>query len=349
MAKRKFMEYGEKPGTNLTLQEQRQLDKEIYGTTGKVVVSMLTIRQAHVKYMKRCRALRFVPETLKSYEDLMHMIDLYRPGARCSDVDLEFWNDFIIWLEEERKVKPATVNSYCKNLKAMFNWMIGECYIEPFEMKIRVFEKPLKEMYTDSELRLLLKKPDLNKATFAEYRCWVMINYFFSTGHREKTVLNLRIEDLDLENQIVALKQVKNKEAVLMPLSPMLCEILADWLKVRGDSDPKAFLFCKYNGMQMTKRGIEEAVRVYNRNRGVDKGGIHRFRHTFAYKYLKAKGDVFHLQRLMQHKSIETTKGYLNLVLDDLQCDYQDLNPLDNFIRNNDMVRPKFNVKKARK
>lgn len=40
-------------------------------------------------------------------------------------------------------------------------------------------------------------------------------------------------------------------------------------------------------------------------------------------------GDVFRLQKLMCHKEIETTKGYLNLTTDDLGQDYDALNPLD--------------------
>ena len=50
--------------------------------------------------------------------------------------------------------------------------------------------------YTDSELNLLLKKPNLKKCEFCEYRNWVITNYLLGTGNRLNTVINIRIEDV---------------------------------------------------------------------------------------------------------------------------------------------------------
>lgn len=344
MAKRRFMEFGEQPGqAKLTLQEQRALEK----MNSQSVISIYTLRQIHEKYIVKCKALGFADATIKSHYDVLHMLELFAPEARVSDVNKDFWNDFIIWLKEKRGVAPATVNSYCKLIKAFFNWLIEENYITPFKMSVPNYTKQLKETYTDEELMRLLKKPDLKKATFAEYRCWVMINYFLATGQRLRSVINIRNRDLDLNNGLVVLRKTKNNEEVILPLSSSICDILKDWQKVRGGS-PEDYLFCKYDGKQMTKRGVEEAVSLYNRKREVMKTGIHLFRHTFAHRYLMAGGDVFRLQKLLTHKDINITKEYLNLTIEDIKVDFNDLNPLDSFYREMSPVRPKFNVMNAR-
>lgn len=344
MAKRRFMEYGEKPGTMLTLQEQRMFEKE----NSKRVTSIYTLSQVHEKFIKRCKAQRYSEASIKRHLEILHILELFRADARVSDVDIEFWQDFVIWLEEERDIKPATINSYCKLVKAFFNWLIAEGYVAPFKMKVPGYTKPIKEPYSDDELLRLLQKPDLKKVTFAEYRCWVMINYFLSTGQRLRSVVNIKNRDLDLDNGLVHLKETKNKEEVILPLSDSICDILRDWQKVRGD-EPDDYVFCKYDGKQMTKRGVEDAISNYNRKRGVDKTGIHLFRHTYAYRYLMAGGDVFRLQKLLTHKNINITKDYLNLRVDDLKIGYNELNPLDFFYHNVSHVRPKFNMQRTKK
>ncbi len=42
-------------------------------------------------------------------------------------------------------------------------------------------DEAIKEPYTEYEMNLLLKKPDLKKCNFSEYRNWVLVNYFYST------------------------------------------------------------------------------------------------------------------------------------------------------------------------
>ena len=60
--------------------------------------------------------------------------------------------------------------------------------IDFFKIRMPHADKPLKEAYTEEELSKLLKKPNLRKCSFAEYRSWVMVNYFLSTGQRMNSV-----------------------------------------------------------------------------------------------------------------------------------------------------------------
>jgi integrase/recombinase XerD len=39
--------------------------------------------------------------------------------------------------------------------------------------------------------------------------------------------------------------------------------------------------------------------------------GAHVWRHTHAYRYIAAGGDLFRLARLMGHSSVVVTQGYL--------------------------------------
>ena len=72
-----------------------------------------------------------------------------------------------------------------------------EGYLQRFKIKLPKADKRIKETYTDTELKKLLKKPNVKTCEFNEYKTWVFSNYLLATGNRISTVLSLQIKDLD--------------------------------------------------------------------------------------------------------------------------------------------------------
>ncbi len=58
----------------------------------------------------------------------------------------------------------------------------------------------------------------------------------------------------------------------------------------------------------------------------------HRFRHTFARQYLMQGGDIFSLQKILGHSSLEVVKIYVNLVYDDILKQHRKFSPVDNMV-----------------
>ena len=181
-------------------------------------------------------------------------------------------------------------------------------------------------------MKRLLKKPQTNN--WVEYRNWTMINYFYSTGQRLSTVLNIKVSHLDLENRKVKLVWNKDKRQKYMPLSTALIKVLREYILLSG-LEENDYLFPEYEGKQLKKRSAEDAIADYNRARGVERTGIHLFRHTFAKNYIVNGGNPIKLQHLLNHKTIEQTMQYVNLYGVDISDDLDVYNPLDNFKRNN--------------
>ena len=89
---------------------------------------------------------------------------------------------------------------------------MNEGYLPHFKMQAIKVDKSHIETYTDEELKLLLKKPNLKKCSFTEYQCWVITNFLFSTGVRQRSLMHIQIKDLDFDNNVVHVNVTKNIE-----------------------------------------------------------------------------------------------------------------------------------------
>ncbi|MFW6015548.1 MAG: tyrosine-type recombinase/integrase [bacterium] len=92
-------------------------------------------------------------------------------------------------------------------------------YLDSFKVDLVKEKKKIKVTYTDAEIRILLKKPNLKKCLFAEYRNWVVINYLLATGNRVGSIVNLKIKDVDFDSGYIHLKFIKNRREQVIPLS----------------------------------------------------------------------------------------------------------------------------------
>lgn len=225
-------------------------------------------------------------------------------------------------------VKDITAQTEMRHLKAFVRFCVKRCYIAPIDITVPRVEETIKEPYSDEDMALLLRRPQ--GKNWVEYRTWVMINYFFSTGQRLSTVINLKVKDINVVNHTIKLTHNKDKIQKYMPLSTALFDVLTEYIHISG-LNPNEWLFPEYEGKQLSVRGAQDAIADYNKSRGVEKTSIHLFRHTFAKNYIMNGGNPAKLQKLLNHKTIDMTMRYVNLYGEDIANDLDLYNPLDRF------------------
>lgn len=141
-----------------------------------------TIDKAFEEFEKSNTIRGLAEDTKTSYRATYRAItEYYNEENLCSNLNVDIIEGFICYLRENREVNNISINSHLTNVRAFVNYCIRLGYVEEFKIQSVKAEKQIKETYTDSELTILLKKPNLKKCSFVEYRNWVFINYLMAT------------------------------------------------------------------------------------------------------------------------------------------------------------------------
>ena len=303
----------------------------------KLVVSA-TIEETFSDFIVSRKTKGLAEKTLQSYQSQFQAVarhmDVKMDIAMLQKADL----DAMIISMRDASLSPNSINSYTRTLKSFFSWC-NEQGITRLNIPLYKAEETVKETYSDAELAALLKKPDIRKATFAEYRDWVIINFLLNCGSRAATVRAIQIRDVDLDGGMVFYRHTKNRKAQVIPLCSAMVAILREYLRHRG-GEAADYLFCTETGSQLTENGLRQSIARYNTRRGVQKTSIHLFRHTFARKYLiDCGGDAFTLQKLLGHSTLAMTKHYCAIFDADLTKNYDNFSPLAQLKSNSTRIK----------
>lgn len=303
---------------------------------GKIKMSVendITFVEGCEEYFLDCKARNLRDGTIKHYVDSTKQIKKYiGEDILIKDIDKDVIDDFIIQLRENPLLNDMSLYTYARDFKTLVYFFMRKEYLPYFKINIPKADKQPIETYTDKELMVLLKKPNLRHCGFTEYKVWVMTNFLLSTGIRQRSLINIKIKDLDFENDVVYVNVTKSRKPLIIPLNIDIKKILQEYLKYRK-GDAEDYLFCNVFGKQLVRSTVYHAFYDYNKSRGIEKTGMHRYRHTFAKKWILMGGNVVTLQKILGHSSLDITQNYLNLLVSDMKKDIEEFNILREFKR----------------
>jgi len=234
--------------------------------------------------------------------------------------------DAMIVSMKEAELAHNSIATYVRLLRTFYKWCnsegISSLNLNPIKEK-----ETVKDVYSDEELELLLKKPTQD-CDFCEYRSWVIINFLLNCGCRAASIRNIQNGDVHLKGKQITLRHNKNGKIQNVPLCSKMVAILYEYMEIRKGEDDD-YLFCNQYGEMLTESALRQSIAKYNRRRGVKKTSLHLFRHTFARKYLvDCNGNAFTLQKLLGHSTLAMTKHYCRIYDRELVANFDSFSPL---------------------
>lgn len=291
----------------------------------------ITFEEGCNLYLQNCKERNLREDTIRHYrQSYLRFYKYFDRTMPLREMTLQKYNGFMLHLKEEVS-NDVSINSYLRDLIATLHFLMDEGHVEPFKMKAIKVDRWAVETYTDDELRTLLKKPPMKTCTFMEYQSWMMTTFLFSTGVRQRSLIFIQIKDVDFDNNVVTIRITKNRKPLIIPMNSTLAAHLREYLRHRQHKSTEDYLFCNVYGDQLCKSTSYKMLYDYNKSRGVEKTGIHRYRHTFAKQWILSGGNVVTLSRILGHSNLGITQNYINLLVTDLAKQVEEINLLDKF------------------
>ena len=232
--------------------------------------------------------------------------------------------------QETTPVKPSTVATYHRHIRALFRWLVANDYIpdSPMEKIPAPIDRPDEiQPFTEEHISVLVKAA---QETHTPKRDVAILLFLLDTGARLTEICGLKRKDIDLPSRTAHVVGKGNK-ARNVPIGLKTLQALRDYLREekREEEDP---IFLSKRGEALTDTGVQQMI--YRLGEASEIRGVrcspHTFRHTFAVQFLRNGGNQFTLMRILGHNDLRMTSRYVSLAQADIEKQHRAYSPVDN-------------------
>ncbi|MGE7771907.1 tyrosine-type recombinase/integrase [Viridibacillus arvi] len=256
-----------------------------------------------------------------------------------TDITQSTVKGYLVYCRKERRNNPVSVNTKLKNLKAFFNHLQEQEYIEKNPcVKIQYLETDTQiEVFTDSQIRQMLnyyRRQKNSDRQFAAYRNHTIIIVLLGTGIRRGELCNLKWSDIDMLEKLMQVYGKSRRQETIPITSKVVQELLEYRLYLDSHFEElNEYVFINRYNRHLTENAVNNIFQRLAKKMNFSNVRLsaHTFRHTFAQKFLLNGGDVFSLQKILRHKKLSMTEKYLALWGQQLSAQNDKYNPLNGF------------------
>ena len=235
---------------------------------------------------------------------------------------------------QDRQLSGHTINCYLRAIRAFWSWLVREEIIlsNPFT-KLRIPKPPKKVIPTFSESQIRALLGAINTHTPVGFRDWTMVLTLLDTGLRASELIGFTLNNVNLDDGLVKVCGKGAKERIV----PIGARVQRAMWKYIHRYRPQPFnplcynLFLTRNGEPITVYRLETIIDNYGKMACIEgvRCSPHTFRHTFAISYLRNGGDVFSLQLILGHSSLDVVRVYVNMAEADVKACHRRYSPAD--------------------
>ena len=200
----------------------------------------------------------------------------------------------------------ATIALAIASLRFYYSKILGKDFFDNFESPKK--DKKLPSVLTKEEVKQIIEKADTNKSK-------LIISFLYATGLRVSELVNLKVQDINLDNKMGMVKLGKGNKDRMFILSE---KIISDLKAYMDKHSNYQFVFSK--DKPLTTRNIQKIVKTVTKKAGINKKVTpHTFRHSFATHLLEAGTDIRYIQELLGHSNLNTTQIYTHVSTEELK------------------------------
>jgi integrase len=208
-------------------------------------------------------------------------------------------------IEHLKDRQPATANHWLRVLKLLTLWAVKREMIMAAPWKVamlKVQKRPRAMLPIDAAKSWF---DELDKASPRSPAVRTAVLLMFGLGLREGESVSARWEWVDWERATYTPGITKGKEAEPVPIAGWLLEYLAPLRQTEG------LIACREDGQPFAAGFARHAMRKANAACSLKGITPHRLRGTYATLLSEERVPIQTIQKVLRHKSHNTTMGYL--------------------------------------
>jgi site-specific recombinase XerD len=225
-----------------------------------------------------------------------------------------------------KEYSNSYIHSYARVIKTFVGFLLNENYIQkPIKFPMPKLEKKRMPRYSEDQVEIILK-------ACKDKRDRAFILLMIDSGLRRAEVIALNWSDVDMSSGIVRVVRGKGGKARSVVIG---IETRRALLKYRSEinSQDNQPVFQTRSGRRFTPSGLRSWLIRISKRAGMQNITPHALRRTFATLSIKGGMGLVHLQGLMGHACIKTTRDYIGLTDEDLVKAHEKHGPVDRMLR----------------
>ncbi|MDQ3020102.1 MAG: site-specific integrase [Bacteroidota bacterium] len=293
--------------------------------SGKVQINKTFLKLSSVKdRILSFYKLNFAKKTYicnkSTFENLIRLIgDKYINSINKSDIE-----DFKI--KRSKEVSLISANIDIRNIKSMFNKLVE------FELLDYSKISTVKQFKIEKKKMLAIDSTDIVNILNCtnDIRLKQIVRFTLLTASRISEVLNVKIKDINFEDEVINIYQQKTNCFKTIPITKAMMELLNEILNIGNDTnifiltDKESYIFHNplkknpYLKMRVdtVSKQFKRILRRLNLNEDFK---FHSLRHSAITELLKNNVPLNIVKEIAGHKSITSTMSYSHVKSNDLR------------------------------
>lgn len=323
--------------------------------------SSMPLEKAITGFLNYKTAEGLSQRSVDSYKRILEQWAEYVGGKRVAQLTDHDINAYLVFMRTEyvprrfggdtSSLSPKTLRNIWITMSSFFTWAHTEfemgnpmasvpaphykkVEVEPFtcEEITRMLKACIYSRESDTQFRrqFVMRRPTAN-------RDQAILLTLLDSGIRASEFCSLQIGDFDakrgkLENRHGVAGGAKGGKGRTVYLGKTARHAVWRYLAGREDGEEtSAPLFTVRRDRPFNPSGLRHLIKSMAARGDVKDAYPHKFRHTFAITYLRSGGDVFTLQSLLGHGSLDMVRHYAKIAQMDVEQAHRKASPADNW------------------
>ena len=274
---------------------------------------------------------KYSNETIDSY-----MNDLYKYYEYIKQKNLNINNikrkDIMEYTKYLRKNQLSTnsINHNISVLRTFYKFLVisNRFVTDPIDyLEVPKLRKTLPKVLSYDEVKLLL---DIDLNNKYSYRNKAMLELMYATGLRVSELVNLKINDIDLDMDLIRTIGKGSKERII-PIGDYAIYFVKIYINeyrkqlLKENTD---YVFLNNHGKRLSRQSFYKLVKELAIKKNIKtEFSPHTLRHSFATHLLDRGADIVSIKEMLGHSSLSTTQIYTHISNQKLKDEYDKFHP----------------------